>query len=308
MGADSLEFGVKYWGQLSSPEDQDWFYITTMESNQILTADFTVPGLSDITGWNISVRDSGGNIFSEINSGFDGNVETLLQTVLSHTGTYYIVVKSLNQDGQITHLPYNYNLAAFLGASQITAEPIDVNFYDAEVEPNDTRVQANPLSFASPLSSNVTMMGLLSGTLIPGSAGFDFEEDWFAYETAGNEILSVEFCARQDCEGSNWQVTVLDESGLTLVDMRTDMEKRFDFGIRNPGSYFVRISVAPKLDEENGGVIYVCAIDPTMPLKDCPGPYERILIVEPPWHQYNFTVTSTKLPPLMSEVDNQEIP
>jgi hypothetical protein len=308
LSADPLDFDVKYWGQLSSPEDQDWFYVTTTASNQILTVDFTIPGLSNISGWNISVRDSGGNIFSEINSGFDGASETLLQTVLSHAGSYYVVVRPLNQDGQITYLSYDYNLAAFLSSSQITAEPVDVNFFDAEVEPNDNRAQANPLSFASPLSSNVTMMGLLSGTLIPGSVGFDFEEDWFAYQTTGNEILSVEFCARQDCEGSNWQVTVFDESGLTLVNMRTDMEKRFDLGIRNPGRYLLRLSVAPKLDEEKGGVTYVCSIDPTMKLKDCPNPSERTLIVESPWHQYNFTVTSTKLPPLMSEVNNQEAP
>ncbi|QBQ56443.1 hypothetical protein E3U44_04520 [Nitrosococcus wardiae] len=321
MGADPMEFGVEYGGQLYSPEDQDWFYITTTESNQILTLNFNVPGLEDITGWNISVRDSGGNVFSEVYSGFDFAPESLLQTILSHAGTYYVVVKSLKQAQEETrssdqngeadliyeHLPHDYRLAAFLGNSQVTTEPIDVNFFDAEVEPNDSRVEANPLSFSSPLASNVTMVGLLSGTPIPGVPAFEFEKDWFVYDTAGNEILSVEFCARNDCQGSAWQVTVFDENELTLVDMRTDMEKRFDLGIRNPGRYFIRIGVAPRLDEEGGkgsGITYVCAIDPAMPLKDCPSPDERILIVEPPWHQYNFTVTSTQLPPLMNEVDN----
>lgn len=304
MGADPMEFGVEYVGQLYSPEDEDWFYITTTEPNQILTVNFNVPGLEDITGWNISVRDSGGNIFSEVNSGFDGVPETLLQTVLSHAGTYYVAVRPLNQDDQITHLPYDYYLAAFLGASQVTTEPIDVNFFDAEVEPNDSRAEANPLTFASPLASNVTMEGLISGPLIFGSTGFNFEEDWFVYETEGNEILSIEFCTRRDCEGSHWQVTMYDENGLMLLTGRTDMEQNYYLGIRNPGRYFVQVGVAPALAEEGGGAQYVCSIDPAMPLKDCPDPSERTLLVEPPWHQYNFTVTSTKLPPLMNEVSS----
>ncbi|ABA56762.1 hypothetical protein [Nitrosococcus oceani] len=318
MGADAMEFGVEYAGQLYSPEDVDWFRITTTESNQMLTVNFNVPGLNDITGWNLSIRDSGGNIFSEVYTGFDFGPESPLQTILSRAGTYYVVVKSLKQAQEETrssdqsgeadliyeHLPHEYRLAAFLGDSQVTTEPLDVNFFDAEVEPNDSRDEANPLTFATPLASNVTMEGLISGPLIFGSVGFAFEEDWFVYDTAGNEILSIEFCASQDCEDSTWQVTVYDENERMLLTGRTDMEQNYYLGIRNPGKYFIRIGVAPALDEESGGAQYVCSIDPTMPLKDCPSPSERTLLVESPWHQYNFTVTSTKLPPLMSEVDN----
>lgn len=283
LGADALAFDTQYAGQLHSAEDEDWYYITTTKSNQLLTVGFSVPGLENISGWNISVRDSGGNIFSEINSGFDGKPDTLLQTALSHTGTYYIVIKALNTEGQITHLPYDYNVVAFLKSSQLTGEPVDVNFFDAEIEPNDTQAEANLLA------SNVTMMGLLSNTLIYGSGGFNFEEDWFVYESKGNEILTIEFCVRQDCEGGQWEATLISESGMTLAKGRTDKEKKYYFGIRNPGRYFLRLDSIPGLVDENGGVIHLCTLDPG---------------TGPVWNQYNFTVTSTQLPPLMSEANS----
>ncbi len=265
LSADPLTLNTKYWGQLYSAEDQDWYYITTTAPNQILSADFSVPGLTDITGWNISIRDSGGNIFSEVNSGFDRAADTLLQTALSHTGTYYIVVKALSQGGQLSHLSYDYNIAAFLESSQLTNGPIDVNFFDTEVEPNDSKAQANPLS------SNVTMLGLLSNSLTFGSTGFAFEDDWFVYESEGNETLSIEFCTRQDCEENDWQITLLDENGTILAHGQISKQKKYYLGIRTPGHYYLQISTVPNTE------------------------------AKPVWQQYNFTVTSTKLPPLMSE-------
>lgn len=265
LSADPLTFGKEYWGQLYNAEDQDWYYITATAPNQILSVDFSVLGLNDITGWNISVRDSGGNIYSQVNSGFDGAADTLLQTALSHTGTYYIVVKALNQEGQLSYLSYDYNIAAFLESSQMTNGPIDVNFFDTEVEPNNSEAQANPLS------SNVTVRGLLSNSLTFGSTGFAFEDDWFIYESKGHEILSIEFCTRQDCKGDNWQATLLNENGIILAHGRISKKKQYYLGIRNPGHYFLQISTVPNTE------------------------------AKPVWQQYNFTVTSTKLPPLMSE-------
>jgi hypothetical protein len=294
LSANPLNFGVKYWGQSHSETDQDWFYITTLESNQIVTVLFNVPSLDEISGWNLSLRDKGGNILAEVNSGFDGTPDTLFQAALSHAGTYYIVVKPLPSIEHSSRA-YSYNLAAFVESSKLTAEPIDVNFFDAEVEPNDTPEEANPLS------SSVTMVGMLSAHFIEGTSGFFFEEDWFVYETDGNEILTIEFCARRDCEGGIWQVTVYDHSAeRILTTFRTDKQKRVDLGIRNPGRYYVQITTAPKLGE-NGGVVYVCSDPAFEDLKDCPD--ERALVVEPVWQQYNFTVTGTKLPPLMGEVD-----
>lgn len=297
LGADALAFDTQYAGQLYNADDEDWYYITMKESNQLLTVGFSVPGLGsedtgtgtsagisniDISGWNISVRDSGGNIFSEVNSGFDGKPDTLLQTALSHAGTYYIVIKK-DPAAQTANLFYDYNVTAFLEASQLTSEPVDVNFFDAEVEPNDIQAEANLLT------SNVTMMGLLSNTLLYGSGGFNFERDWFVYESKGNEILTIEFCVRQDCEGGQWEATLISESGMTLAKGRTDKEKKYYFGIRDPGRYFLRLDSIPGLVDENGGVIHLCTPDPG---------------TGPVWNQYNFTVTSTHLPPLISEVNS----
>lgn len=75
---------------------------------------------------------------------------------------------------------------------KLTAEPIDINLFDAEVEPSNEPKEANPLS------SSVTMVGMLSAHFNEEVPGFFFEEDWFVYETNGSEILTIEFCARRD--------------------------------------------------------------------------------------------------------------
>ena len=84
VAADGLIPEILYWGQTPWLQDkvgdwhrdEDWFYVTTQEPNQLLTINFTVPDrvLLDTSrlsqGWLISVRDAAGNVYAQFDTRF----------------------------------------------------------------------------------------------------------------------------------------------------------------------------------------------------------------------------------------------
>ncbi len=212
VAADPLITEVIYWGQTpwiqnqfsassnqlnAWTQDQDWYYITTIEPNQRLDLVFTVPDrvLVDTTrmaqGWLVSVRDAAGNVYAQFDTRFalddpttvnkNESKEITYPLFLGHVGTYYISVQPqiIDNAGNLvtdpSQLPSNqldllsvmyspYNIAAFLSFSGLDNAPPDVNFHDVEVEPNNSNATANALT------TGVTMFGLLrqvnDGTII----------------------------------------------------------------------------------------------------------------------------------------------
>ncbi|MBK1718862.1 hypothetical protein [Thiocystis violacea] len=270
---DPLTLGVNFWGQLYSPADQDWFYTASTSPNQNLLINFSVadwieganlPGGSPAV-WNLSVRDAAGNVFANVNTNVVGGIQATATSVtysvtLGLVGTYYVVVQPADKTASNA---YPYSIAAFLQDSDLVNKQPVVGFYDAEVEPNDVPGRANPLA------TGVSMYGLINLTFNVALPGVGDEEDtfvwgqgendWFVYETKGNEIVTLTFCAKEACGPGNWFVEVYDkpmadrwaagESRETLTplfsvntDTVNDPTATFRIGLKDPGYYFMKVN------------------------------------------------------------------
>lgn len=305
VSANALVGGVPFIGQSSSLDDDDWYYLVTTRPNQILTIDFSVPGRDpasdDVSGWVVEVTNSAGTPYASFTTDYitgnpQGDDEIEYPITLGLVGTYYVRVKPFGA----TVSYYPYNLAVVLTDSDLTSLPVAVNFFDTEVEPNNTYTQANPLA------SGVTMYGLINLTfdnvVVPvdgnGSATYgQGEPDWYVYETPGNEIITLSFCNKQVCGEGDWFVEVFDEQGAAqaasgtatpLVAFNTasglGWPDTIHFGVVNPGSYYMRINhkltldapclqKQPKQECKNPSGVCVtaaCTLEGTSTLCSCP--------------------------------------
>ncbi len=242
IAADALITQVTYWGQAYSQTDQDWFYLTTVEPNQILTINFKVPttSLSALAQeWIIQVRDAAGNIYAQFDTRYavddpttlskDESEEITFPVFLGHTGTYYVVVLPTSNDTstQTANSGQPYNLAAVLGFSGLDTAPPDVNFHDNEVENNDT------MSTANPLASGVTMYGFLHQNAIDAATGeIAGDEDWFSYTTPGTEQVVLAWCGKQACDATAiCSVEVYKPDMTLLLTTTTDKSETIRFSL-----------------------------------------------------------------------------
>ncbi|MEY6431550.1 hypothetical protein ABC977_03905 [Thioalkalicoccus limnaeus] len=271
--------GTPFWGQSSSPIDQDWFYLVTGEPNQHLTINFAVPrpigaaqhGRTDLRGWKVSIRDARGTRLSGFDTNFAGEIEDpgagiRYDFMLGLAGTYYLVVEPSSREDW-SALPYN--LTAFVQDTPLDINPFVVGFYDAEVEPNDWPSQANPIA------NGVTMYGLINltfeGVAVMGESFVwgQGEDDWFRYTSHGNEIITFGFCVREPCSAGNWFVEVYDEASAfaleggapeaavrPLLAINTDTARTnvgddpetYRFGLMEPGTYYMRVNHKRKFE------------------------------------------------------------
>ncbi|NVZ09729.1 hypothetical protein HW932_10695 [Allochromatium humboldtianum] len=179
--------------------------------------------------WNVSVRDAAGNVFANFNTDVmggipsfsfdpDGNVVFDAMTYSVTTGlagTYYVVVKPVNAflptlERYTNAVHYPYAVSAVVQDSPLVNNQPIVGFYDAEVEPNNLPSQANPLA------NGVTMYGLVNLKFEDVNQGqwVQGEDDWFVYNSKGNELITISFCEKDRllCESRSgtWYVEVLD--------------------------------------------------------------------------------------------------
>lgn len=328
VAADALVPEHSYWGQSMALTDQDWFYLVTNEPNQVLTLNFTVPErvLLDSTrlsqGWLIQVRDAAGNIHAQFDTRFamddpatsdrNESKEIAYPVFLGLVGTYYVVVQPRIADASgnlltdinsasldtASVLFSPYNIAAFLEYSLLDSPPLEVNFFDAETEPNDTSPTADPIT------STTTMYGMLHANLVGNEQdgwGLQTEQDWFWYNSPGNETAVLAFCQHEDCDlgaGRDWRLTVLYQDGTVMTSFRTDNTNFVRFGLDAPGVYFLQIVSALKVDSEGRLVDKEC-IDWSEPATSTDEAqclrYAQVAMVTT--RQYNFTWFGTRLPP-----------
>lgn len=257
VSANPLVPDTKYWGQAYGPLDQDWYYITTYQVNEMVTLNFTLPQTpsgQNVSGWDISVRDAAGNVLTEFNTSFmqddpataavNESREIKYPVFLGHRGTYYVVVKPVPiAPGVISYYPYN--LAVHIEPSDIETPPTDVNFTDVEVEPNDTAAQANPLT------SGKTMYGLLNTRVVgdyTNGWALQSEQDWFWYQSPGDDTVTLSWCQREDCpteSGRQWRVTVTDDKGTVMSTFHAggaaSSAKTVRIGLKNAGVYYMQV-------------------------------------------------------------------
>jgi hypothetical protein len=293
IGADPLIPEALYWantpwiqvrpGDTNRPaefrRDEDWFYVTTIEPNQMMTINFTVPQrvLDDSSqantsrlsqGWLVSVRDAAGNVYAQFDTRYqlddpstankNESKEIAYPVFLGHVGTYYITVEPwiVDQAGQLVTDPNQigptqldllsvtfspYQIAVVMSFSGLDAAPPDVNFHDTEVEPNDNRERANPLA------TGVTMFGLLrqtNDTVTPDETQFLQDEvDYFVYSSPGLEQVVLAWCGKQECSPDVfWFVEVTKADGTPILSFNTDKAETVNFGLAEPGPYFVEVS------------------------------------------------------------------
>jgi len=274
--ANALVGGFPFTGQSYGQADEDWYYAVTSKPDQILTIDFTVPSRDQTqaaTGWTIQVTDSAGNVYASFPTGFDGKPETTYPVTLGLVGTYYLVVKpvvTLDASGTPTLTSDYYNLAVVLTDSDMNSLPVAVNFFDTEVEPNNVPSEANPIA------TGVTMFGLInlsfndvvtttdttSGGTAQWAQGED--DDWFVFDSAGTQIVTLSFCNKQTCGSGDWFVEVYDQAGANqaasggrdnpLVAFNTDSDSgdgwpySINFGLAAAGKYYLRVNLKKKLE------------------------------------------------------------
>ncbi len=260
VAANALPFDVGFWGQSYGPVDKDWFYIVTTQPNQNLTINFSVPNGS-IFGYKVAIRDAAGNLFADFDTSAPGSVpapegEVAYRVTLGFVGAYYIVVETAPGVANYS----TYNLAAVLQDSPLDAQNYIVGFYDVELEPNDLPAASTMLT------TGVTMYGLINLSFdqtVPTSDGTSVwaqgsDSDWYGYYSSGSEVVTLTFCAREQCEPGNWQVEVYgtDEtndvvfgSGTAkpILSINTDTTSTsapltYRMGLPSAGMYYMRVN------------------------------------------------------------------
>ncbi|MEA3638326.1 MAG: hypothetical protein VBE63_00095 [Lamprobacter sp.] len=278
VSADRLVLDTRFWGQSYGIDDEDWFYVVTDQPNQTLILNFSVPG-GTVAGWKVSIRDAAGNVIAQFDTGsvsasISASGDITYRTTLGLVGTYYISLKpsTLNQDP--------YNLAAILQDSPLDTQNFIVGFFDTEVEPNNTPAEWNRLV------TGVTMYGLINLSFQPGTEvrdpdgdGFEYSQgvdvDWYLYPTAGNEIITLSVCNREQCTQGNWLFEVYDETSafmtsagiytppLMAFNSDTGTPDMYVMGLNQGGNYYLRVShkrllTAPctgyQIDLDNNGI------------------------------------------------------
>ena len=326
IAADPMVSNAIYWGQSMSHQDQDWFYVTTEEPNQIVNLNFRPANntgvnwnATDARGWDISVRDAAGNVLaqfpfeleSQLNA--DGSIEEInIPTFVAYPGTYYVVVKTLAIGNPATTenwTPIPYNLISSISFSDSDTPPIDVNFFDVETEPNDD------FSTADPLVSTVSMFGMLHSTLAGNAANgwnINSEQDWFWYTSPGNEIATIDWCQREYCEhvtGYTWRITVKMRDGTLIhsfdsADLisSTDTSYRTVYiGLEKAGDYFIQVQseVLTRFNATTGlwEVMTACREWSTPQPGGTAVCLSRAPVTTTTTTQYNFTWHGTRRPP-----------
>lgn len=258
--ADALVEDTKFWGQSYGLDDQDWFYFVTSAPNQTLTLNFSVAnGLP--RGWQVAVRDAAGSVLGRFNTGSVPGAtseagDITYRMTLGLVGTYYISIRP--DPAAFSFDPYT--LAVLVEDSTLDSQQFVAGFVDVETEPNDVPPKANLIA------SGVTVFGLINLNLPPQAPvapdpdgdGFVYlqgEDDWFEFWSNGNELVSLALCDRTECGPGQWLVQVFTWDGahqtaqgnsdapppLLAFNTLVGTPTRQMFGIRDAGSYFIRI-------------------------------------------------------------------
>jgi hypothetical protein len=278
--ADPMIEGVYYSGQCYREDDHDHYYLTSVEPNQKLTVNFFVPdfaseGASRDASWTITVSDAAGNVLAKWNTDLMASNEISLPTMLPYASTYYLSVARTPDQYSAMLYQISYVLEF---TEQDGVQPVDVNFFDTELEPNDTPGLANPIA------TTVTMYGVVNVTFDTPVVALDDpleatwgqgESDWFFYNSGGDEIVQLSLCARERCRDGNWLLEVYDQANAAIADtpeakpliaMNTQFKVPFDaqtlgvgieldeepnvvkFGLAQPGTYYLRVTQKRRLE------------------------------------------------------------
>ncbi len=338
ISADVMALETNVWGQSYSTSDQDWYYVVTNEPNYNLTLNFALPNLNSnncqtridpdsgelslqcnciietrtnlvsgteynysrcsLAGWTVSIRNAVGLTLTEFNTNFT-SVEHATsgisyRTTLGMAGMYYIVVKPV-----VSEFNYQpYTLVAKLEPSPNNTLNFAGGRTNAEIEPNNTP------SEATVITRGVSEFGLINlrfDATLCNTESCEYlqnEDDWFVYNSPGNEVVQLGFCDLSSCSAGDWLVQIFDVNGIYAIqwqgidpDLVTPLmafntnttpvagttnvtPSVWQIGLGAPGPYYMRIGHKRKLeaacvqwsiDQDNNGLPdsnqYNCACD-----------------------------------------------
>ena len=168
---------------------------------------------------------------------------------------------------------------------QISTMPLGLDTCECDITSIDNNgdiVPPNPNTTSqAPADACVARQVLVPGTGTDKGTwnyAYDYDNDWFKYESEGNEQLHFEMCAKGNCDFARVHLRVIYVNGsVVLINGPIQPGWSYDFGVATPGTYFIELSPepvdGPQVDPETG----VHTVD------DLTGPY-------------NFLLRSTKLP------------
>lgn len=246
--------------------------------------------LCSLTGWIVSIRNAAGLVIAEFDTGFTSvdhaKAGINYRVTLGLAGTHYIQIRP--NDGRFSY--QMYNLTVMLQKSPNDNPTQNVGYVDAEIEPNYFP------SWATEVFNTVSMYGTINLATTGWVCSADecqfafthLEDDWFKfYSKDKNQILQIAFCDRTVCSEGAWFVEIFDQPQALDYDpdgtraarplMTFNVQATGDpasgvdgrpgvwqIGLRNPGNYFIRVSMKRTLqalcaewgqDRNNDGLV-----------------------------------------------------
>ena len=200
--ADALVSGVPIIGQLSSTQDEDWFYICTSAADVINVSFYTERySGGGQSAWSISIEDGSGNLLSEIvhHDYYEDETSTSFSAV-TKPGDYYVVIKRKNYSGY----EGNYTLTTSIsnpGACPTSPPQYDVtgiwqmvgqNYYLSLYVTGSTAIAVTYI----PGAGESYLMGTISGNIghITYASDLSQFDATFTFTSATTGTLTVNKC------------------------------------------------------------------------------------------------------------------
>ena len=169
--ADALVSSVPTLGQLSSNNDQDWYYICTSDAD-VINVKFSLEPAYIATVFYITIEDSLGNVLGNkdfIAFSINDAIETTFSSAVSSSGVYYVVITSSGDIG------YDANYTLTTTVSNPGACPTDPSKYDVT---GIWQIEGQQYF----ISLNVNGSAMVGVTYFPGAG----ESFWVGEGSGGN--------------------------------------------------------------------------------------------------------------------------
>ena len=222
----SLTPGDTFNGNLLTKNDEDWFAIDlNAGEHYVFRAKASASGNGSLEDPMLELRGENGNILSSVDNMLASNEPAIGYSAVS-SGTYYLVVKAAN--GSVDTGTYTL----------ITRAPDDHG---------NTQADATSISLDETISGGIQWNDGSFGVRAFDSVGLatDFDEDWFSFEGAKDQILSVNVELADGSKLSRPMVEVIDGQGRVMAfgdGLETDNRLAVaTFRVPEEGTYYARL-------------------------------------------------------------------
>jgi subtilisin family serine protease len=205
--ADAVTLGSAMNGQLSTPNDVDWYKLAVAAPG-IVTVSLDVPTSSSYEYFGLSFYNSTGVLLGRYSTGSDKT----FQFAAPQAGTFYL---RLDAPG------YYYS-----GGGYMLTASAGTGATDQELEPNDKDANAIAL-----------------GREIRGQVSTEDDIDWFVLAADGAGDLQIAFDAPTNSSTSDYfRIWVFDEAANFLASRSTGVDINFYVGMPAAGNFYIAVT------------------------------------------------------------------